>query len=215
MEAFPELDIYFPKDKEALLIEEMKKRAGGLWKWQPHDPFDGPAEDGRYYLHREKEGDTLSCTFCLYRKLPGHIYVTNITPDTYGEIAHDEIVRMMQTFHDQIAEPAVNMVDGYCSMGTGTHTLEDYFSKEAIGLLDHFCKSSNAGDLGTHTLDQQKWIAFLLDHYRNKTEDVHCDIFGELLRAKKWWPEYGIPRLVREYDFAMRLLKQADERRHI
>ena len=38
---------------------------------------------------------------------------------------------------------------------------------------------------------------------------VLSSIFGNCLKSAKWWPEEGICRLVREYDFAMRLLKQS------
>ena len=95
------------------------------------------------------------------------------------------------------------------SIGTSTHTLEDHFSPKAVKLLERFCLTSNAGDLGSDLSDQKKWMDFLLHVHRNH-EEVQCDTFGHCLRAKKWWPEHGIDSLVHEYDFAVHLLKHAD-----
>ena len=66
-------------------------------------------------------------------------------------------------------------------------------------------------DRSSHPSDQRKWIAFLLCVYRTQTE-VDGDTFGACLKAKGWWPEEHIPALVDEYEFAMRLLGQAEGR---
>jgi hypothetical protein len=213
MEAFPELDIYFPNDQESRLIDAMKKRANGQWQWRPHGPGTQSVKDGQYFFHRVADKLAPASTLYLARKAPGHLWVPCFTSDTTdAQIPWGNLPGMIQDFCTQIADPAANIVDGYCSVGTSTHTLEDYFSSESIALLQGFCTSSNAGDLGTHPRDQERWMAFVIHHYRNRTKRVAGDVFGELLRDKEWWPEYGIPRLVREFDFAMRLLEQAEQK---
>lgn len=213
MNVYPDMDIRFPADKESLLASGMKKRAGGLWTWHGKSPVNRPVEDGQYFFHRDGDNSAPACILCIGRKEPGHLVVQNVVPDAMQvEFSVDQYVGVLREFDTQIAGPAAEELDGMTSIDTSKRTLEDYFSKEAIDRLKYFCDTSNAGDLGTHLLDQRKWMDFLLYYYRNKTETepVHCDTFGELLRAKKWWPENGIRKLVNEYDFAMRLLEQAN-----
>jgi hypothetical protein len=212
MNVYPGMDIRFPADKESLLAEDMKQRATGLWKWHGKSPVSRPVEDGQYFFHRDGDESIPACILCIGRREPGHLVVQNIVPDSMrAEISIEQYVQMLQEF-DTIASPAAEALDGMTSIDTSKRSLEDYFSKESIEKLKYFCETSNAGDLGTHLLDQRKWMAFLLHYYRNKREKelVHCDTFGKLLQAKGWWPESGIKRLVHEYDFAMRLLEQAD-----
>lgn len=209
MDAWPELDIYFPEEEESSLVEAMKTNAGGQWRWQSHSPVKKPVEDGQYFFHRD--GDSLAppCTLCLRRKEAGHLYVQNIVPDENRNV-HEQRTEITRDFDKQITAPAAKAVGGVTSIGTDKHTLEDYFSSESIALIECFCTSSNVGDLGTHTLDQQRWMAFLLHVFRNEKERVSGDVFGRLLITKEWWPESGIRRLVNEYDFAMALLTQAE-----
>jgi hypothetical protein len=211
MNVYPDMDIRFPEDAESSLADEMVSRAIGLWR-QSGSPVGRPIGDGEYFFHRDADGTVPACTLCIGREAPGHLLVRNIVPDEMrGEISIDQYVAILREFDEQIAGPAAEELEGMTSMETSKHTLEDYFSKESIALLEHFCKDSNQGDRGTHLADQRKWMAFLLHVHRNEIEKVHCDTFGKLLKAKNWWPEDGIPTLVREYDFALRLLEQADQ----
>jgi hypothetical protein len=124
------------------------------------------------------------------------------------QISIDQYVSILQEFNEIIAEPTAEAIGGMTSLDTSKRRLEDYFSKESIGLLEYFCTSSNG--YGSHPADQRKWRAFLIHVHRNRKEKVHCDTFGRLLKATGWWPEDGIADLVSEYDFAMELLEQAD-----
>ena len=51
----------------------------------------------------------------------------------------------------------------------------------------------------------------LLHVYRTRT-DVDGDTFGTCLKAKGWWPQEHIPTQADEYEFAIRLLGQAEGR---
>jgi hypothetical protein len=126
------------------------------------------------------------------------------------ELPLEQYIRLLQDFDERVAGPAAELIGGMTQMGTSKHTLSDYFSQTAVDLLDSFCRSANKADLGTHPLDQHRWMAFLLDVHRND-DPVHCDTFRGCLATSGWWPERGIDRLVREFDFAMRLLRQAEE----
>jgi hypothetical protein len=53
-------------------------------------------------------------------------------------------------------EPEV--LPGTTSIDTDRRSLEDYSSREAIGLLERFCKTSNQDAHGSHPSDQAKWI---------------------------------------------------------
>jgi hypothetical protein len=187
----------------------MESRAGGLWQRQIDSPLGNPPKHGEYFFHRDGDEIADPCTLCLSRKKPGHLYVPVITPDDFGVIPHEQVVAIIRDFDAQIANLAAEAVDGITSIGADKHTLEDHFSSDSIALLERFCKTSN--DLGSHALDKQKWVAFLLHVFRNQNERVPGDVFRELLLAKHWWPESDIRRLGREYDFAMALLSQAEE----
>jgi hypothetical protein len=210
MDAFPELDIYFPEASEALLVRAMQDRANGLWQSQDFDAFERPAKDGHYFFHRDGDDVTPPVTLCAARKEPGHLYVPNIVPDsTKDEIPN--LLAVVQEFDTEIAAPAVEEVGGMTSVGADQQSIEDHFSTRSIELLKHFCKSSNPGDLGQHTRDQEKWMAFLIYVYRNEKERVSGDEFGELLQDEQWWPDSDIRRLASQYNFAMQLLEQADK----
>lgn len=210
MEHFPQMDIRFPPAKEAELHEEMKRLASAPWSSQTHDPFGRPASSDRFYFHRDNVGDEPSCTVCIWRKELGHWIVLNIVPDEGQghQIPINQYKKILTNFESEIAGPAAETIEGITSIDTSQYRLEDYFSPDAVKLLRHFCETSNQSDWGQHLSDQEKWMEFLLRVYDDNT-DVHCDVFGRCLHTAGWWPEEGISRLVSEYDFAMRLLKQS------
>ena len=113
-----------------------------------------------------------------------------------------------------IADPAAETVEGMTGIELSQYRLQDYVSPDTVGLLETFCATSNQGDLGSHLSDQEKWIRFLLAAFDDGNV-VHCEIFGNCLKTAGWWPEEGIRRLVREYDFAMRLLEQSGRTRNV
>ena len=210
MQIYPLMNIRFPETSEADLIEAMKNRATPPWRWQQLEPHGNRVEEYSYF-HRDAVGSDPACTLCLYREGPGNFAVVNIVPDahTVDRISIDQYVGILREFDRLIAEPAADGLGGITSIETDKRSLEDYFSAEAIRLLERFCSTSNASDLGSHPSDQEKWMAFLVHVYRTNT-DVDCDTFGACLQAKEWWPEEDVPRLVGEYDFALRLLRQPD-----
>ena len=210
MEHCPQMDIHFPEAREAELHEKMKQLAHAPWSPQQHNPHGKPADSDSFYFHRERVGDEPSCTVCIHRNKPGHWIVTNIVPDEgqSHNIPINQYKKILTSFESEIANPATEAVEGTSAIGISQYRLEDYFSHNAVNSLQHFCETSNQGDLGTHLSDQEKWIAFLLQVY-DDNNNVHCDIFRKCLQAAKWWPKEGIPSLVSEYDFAMRLLKQS------
>jgi hypothetical protein len=128
--------------------------------------------------------------------------------NTVPRIPVDQFVQILTEFDTLIAGPATEALSGMTAIGTSKHTLNDYFSQEAIRLLNHFCTTSNG--YGSHPADQDKWFAFLLYVQHNK-EDVHCDIFGACLRETGWWHDDGISKLVNEYDFALQLLHKSEK----
>ena len=204
------MNIHFPPARESELHEEMLRRAASPWSPQEYDAFRRARKDGSWYFHREAVNDAPSCTLCIQRKQHGHWVVLAIVPDEgqLNPIPLDMYKAILSDFESRIAEPAADVVEGMTAIEFSQYRLEDYFSPTVVGLLETFCATSNQGDLGTDLSDQEKWISFLLAAY-DDGKDIHCDIFGYCLRNARWWPEHGIQRLVHEYDFAMRLLKQA------
>ena len=211
MEHYPQMHIRFPPAREAELHEKMKRLAKAPWSPQLYDPQGRPAVTGRFYFHRDIVNDEPSCTVCIWRKELGNWIVTNLVPDEgqINPIPIDHYKKILTNFESDIAEHAVGSVEGITSIDIDQYRLEDYFSREAVKLLQHFCETSNQTDLGTHLSDQEKWIAFLLQVYEDNS-NVHCDIFRYCLQTAECWPKEGIRTLVSEYDFAMRLLEQAE-----
>lgn len=216
MDVYPLMDILYPAAREAEMVAAMRNHAAPPWSWQAHDAFQRPPEDGSFYFHRDRQQSDPPCTLCIARHSPGKLVVRAIVPDadTVHTIARNRYVQILEEFDAQVAEPAAESVGGMTSIGTASHRLEDYFSPEAIRLLERFCKTSNAGDRGSHLSDQEKWMAFLI-HFHHENVDVHCDTFGKCLRTKHWWPDDAISKLVPEFDFAMRLLRQYDQGRQV
>ncbi len=211
MKVRPLMDIHFPGNREHELLEAMKSRVteSDLWKWQPHDPHGRPSENGKFYFHRDVSNGEPPCTLCIYRKELGHFIVNGIIPDanTVNRIPVEQYVQILTEFDTLIAGPATEALSGMTAVGTCKHTLNDYFSNEAVRLLELFCTTSNG--YGEHPADQDKWFSFLLYVHRNK-ENIHCDIFGSCLRETGWWPDDGISKLVYEYDFALQLLHKLE-----
>jgi hypothetical protein len=210
MELHPLMDIRFPPAQEAALLQAMKCETEPPWQWQAHDAFRRPPQPGTFYFHRDGLASDPPCTLCIRREAEGHLIVQAIVPDlgTVVEISVDQYVHILRDFETLIAGPAADALGGMTSIGTSTHTLEDYFSPKSLRLLENFCTTSNATDLGSHLSDQEKWMDFLLQVFREDNL-VHCDTFGGCLKAKGWWPESGIRSLVSEFDFSQRLLRQA------
>lgn len=200
MEIRPLMDIRFDGTRENDLLEDMKSRAtdSGLWQWQDHNPFGKPPGDGRFYFHHDQEP---FCTVCIHREEAGH-FIVRITPDESGKMPVKEFVQILNDFDAQVAGPAAETLSGITSIDTSKRTLHDYFSREAVRLLELFCTTPE---------DQEKWFDFVLYIHRN-SENIHCDIFGYCLRDTGWWPEGDIDQLVQEYDFAQLLLKRSEHK---
>ena len=199
-----------PEDREPDLIDAMRKLALGRWRWQETNPFGRNRDEDHFYFHRDATGQLPPCTVCVHRTSKGHLIVVTITPDegAVTKIPLHQYVEILNDFDSIVAEPAAVSVEGWTA-GTSKQHLEDHFSPKSVELLERFCRVSNG--LGTHPSDQRRWRAFLIQLHREGA-DVHCDVFGKLLKAKDWWPEDHIPDLVHEYDFAMELLRQYDGR---
>jgi len=213
MERCPAMNIHFPPARENELHENMSRRATPPWSAKETDAFERAAKDGFFYFHREMVNDQPACTLCIERVRQGHWVVQNIVPDK-GQISTipiDMYKAILREFESTIAEPAAESVNGMTAIELSQYRLQDYFSPKAVGLLETFCLTSNQGDLGSHSSDQEKWIRFLLTAF-DDGNDIHCDVFGNCLKTAEWWPEDGIPRLVHEYDFAMRLMRQSGRR---
>lgn len=210
MEHNPLMNVHFPPSREAELHAEMMRCSIAPWTPQPFTPFGKEVQEGNYYFHLDVVGNDPSCTVCILRKKPGHWLVHAIIPDDGqpSPLTVYQYKRILSQFHVEVVEPAVNLVKGVAAIEMSISRLEDHFSPTAVELLQRFCSTSNQSDLGSHLSDQEKWIAFLVRVY-DDSNDVHCDIFGDCLRNANWWPEAGISRLIREYDFALRLLKQS------
>lgn len=209
-EHYQRINIHFPPARETEIHAEMKHRATSPWSPQVKDALGRPAEDGSFYFHRDVVSDEPSCTLCIRREKEGHWVVQAIVPDEgqINPIPLDVHKVILCEFESKIAEPAADCVQGMTSIELSKYRLEDYFSPQAVGLLDKFCATSNMSDLGSHPSDQEKWINFLLTAF-DDGKDIHCDIFGKCLKTAGWWPEDEVWRLVNEYDFAMRLLQQS------
>lgn len=207
------MNIHFPPARESELHAEMKRLASAPWAPHPHDAFERPPQDGSFYFHRDVVGDHPSCTLCIRREKDGHWIVQAIVPDEDRpqQIPLEAYKAILNEFNSQIAEPAAEKVKGMTGIELSHYRLEDYFSQNAVGLLETFCHTSNG--FGSHPSDQEKWMRFLIAAY-DDGNDVHCDVFGNCLKTAEWWPEKDIPRLVREYDFAMCLLHQSGRARN-
>jgi len=210
MEHNPKMHIVFPPAKEEELHTEMQRLAQSPWAPQDCNPYGKPAGEDQFYFHRDISEDLPSCTLCIWRSEPGRWTITRITPDEgqAPSLSVEQYKMIVNEFDSKIAEPAATIVGGMSSIEISVCRLEDYFSPEAVRLLEHFCETSNQSDLGTHLDDQRRWMQFLLQAY-DDGNDVHCDIFGRCLKNAECWPEEGIRYLVSEYDFAMRLLEQS------
>jgi hypothetical protein len=209
MQVYPDLTIRFAESKQADLLAAMKRRAAPPWQWRDL-PGEEPLLGQYFYFHRDAVGADPDCTVCIHVYGPGKWIVVNVLRDERTRIPQDRYVMTLREFDEQIAEPAAESVGGMTAIDTDERSLEDYFSPRAIRLLHCFCKTSNVADRGAHASDQQKWMAFLLEVYRSTAEPVDCEVFGACLEATDWWPGEYIPALVLEYEFAMRLLRQAE-----
>jgi hypothetical protein len=201
------MNIRFPEGRDQELVTAMKTAARPPWRWHPMD-----REPEYIVFHRDKVGPDPPCTLWIHRSAPGNFVVVNIIPDPdtalYLEV--DQHVRVLRDFDSSIAEAAAEAVGGMTSIDTDRRGLEDYFSAEAIGLLEGFCTGSNAASLGSHPSDQIRWMRFVLHVHRKSAEPVDSDTFGHCLRDKGWWPEEGIEKLMEEYEFGLGLLQLAD-----
>ncbi len=213
MEHYPALDIRFPPERENELHAAMIASAQAPWSPKDTDALDRPIEAGSYYFHRNVVDGAASCTLCIRREKPGHWVVQNIVPDEGqpAQIPLDQYKLLLREFDSLIAEPATNAVNGVSAIEFSQFRLEDYFSPRTVKLLEAFCGAANQADLGSHPCDQERWLRFLISAY-DDGHSVHCDIFGNCLRTANWWPDHGVPVLVHEYDFAMRLLQQSGRR---
>jgi hypothetical protein len=210
MLVYPDMNIRFPETREADLVEGMKSRAQGPWRWR-----DVPRKKDYLFFDRDAAGPDPVCTLAIDRREPGNWIVVNITPQSkveHGRLSVEQYVGLLQDFDRQIAEPAAEELGGLTSIDAHERRLADYFSPRSLELLQRFCETSNVSTLGSHPSDQWKWMSFLLNVHRSG-ELVYPHLFGALLKAERWWPAKGIRRLVNEYELAMELLRLEDRTR--
>jgi hypothetical protein len=218
MEIYPSITIHFPESKEVDLIDAMKTRATSPWRWEEDNGLPGDPGDERYVLFcRDAVGTEPPYQVWMYHNTPGELVLVNIfAVGKQGSTPRDQNTAVLEEFEKLIAEPAAARVGGLASIEAQTRRPLDYFSPRAVQHLECFCTTSNVSTLGSHPSDQRKWVAFLLQTYRDQVANkagVDCDTLGECLRAKGWWPEVDIPRLVQEYDLGMVLLRAYERTR--
>lgn len=190
--------------KEEDLLKMMEGLAKSPWHLHKQD-----LKEGSYTFHREASDNFPLCGAHVGRTDPGRWWLCNLNPVEVGDsISFEEFNSLVKEFDQLIAAPAAKAIGGYTSLHADTCHLSDHFSNEATKLFKRFSQAANWSDGGAHPSDQEKWIDFLLRAYDDGT-DVHCDQFGNCVRKEQLWPDKHIPKLVSEYDFAMRLLKQA------
>jgi hypothetical protein len=69
MRVHPLMNVRFPEASEAELLEAMKRRAVGPWRWREVEA--GAPMAGYVCFHRDRVGEDRAGTVCLWREAPG------------------------------------------------------------------------------------------------------------------------------------------------
>jgi hypothetical protein len=149
-----------------------------------------------------------SATLWLAAPERGDWYVSNIVPSE-GRLTLDQYNTILREFFDEFVANAAAAAGVSATLEKTDKGPEDFFSAGASKLLERFSIAANMSTGSGHPADQQRWLAFIIQVYRDN-RGPEASTLSDLLHQHFGWPEETASILAAEYAFGLALLRQAD-----
>ncbi|GLQ99058.1 hypothetical protein [Dyella mobilis] len=136
-------------------------------------------------------------------------YVSNIVPESVGQLSIAQYNTILQDFVACIATPASRSGAFRVELTSAQRSLADWLDAGTAAALRRFSGAANKSTGAAHPLDQERWFQFLIRAHRSSARMSPGDL-ARWLREVDAWPEESAHELAVEYEFASALLQTYD-----
>jgi hypothetical protein len=194
----------------AAFVQAVADRLTGGWR-RDHDREDATEQSGMpEYFVFTKDGDK--------ELSPVHLFLTQLHEH------EDELwLANIISFRRSLSYSQYNaVIDSLLSSGlsavaaekgaeivttSGEQSIQDLVPPFVAAQLQLFSNAANKATAGTHPLDRERWMQFLVALHRSGSE-LNVDVLGRWLK-EQGWPDDGVDHLTREFEFGIDLLQAA------
>jgi hypothetical protein len=202
MKEYREMTISGPRDVLTATIAEIEKALNDGWKRDKQIEENGRTSA---FLTADQMRFCFTCTPTTCRKgallvlmsnSEGNLWLSNIVPNEYGKLTHDEFNCILEEFLQKFARRAAAKTGAIIDASSGVVTVDDWFSKETADKLRRFLALTH-GSTG-HPNDHKRWMEFLVAA-QNEGAEVHGDLLRRWLIEDAGCDEYSARELASDY----------------
>ncbi|HEX7642020.1 MAG TPA: hypothetical protein VF472_07375 [Burkholderiaceae bacterium] len=168
-------------------------------------------EDGILALERLGNDDLPHAGLVLWPEDNG-FKIVNIVPINAKELSRSTYNTILQDFLLKIGQLAATKTSSAYALTKQFQSIDHWFAPSTTEALRRFSALANKSTSGSHPLDRNRWLEFIVDAYRSK-RSIDTGLLGRWLVEIEKWPEDGAHKLIAQYEFAEDLLKKYDESR--
>lgn len=206
-------DLYLKTEESPLTIRDgiiAKVKEPWLHDEEREKSVGSKPDDARnvLILKRDESDGIEASSLVLWRK-DSEYKVANIIPTKKSELGISAYNAVLNDFLTQVAEPAAHECGFTIELTAPRQTLEDWFSPESASALRSFSVLANKAV--SHPLDVERWNSFLISTHRSG-ERMDSGLLARWLTEIEGWPDDKAIELAIEYEVALGLLKQYDNR---
>ncbi len=137
-------------------------------------------------------------------------YVSNIVPNTVGQLNYSQYNEILMDFCERVAKPAIEGTDIKLEVTSDEISIGSVAGEDVEQALVRFSGLANMSTGSSHPSDRKRWLEFIALAFDNPS-DLHSDLVIRALE-ELGWPEDQAIKLGIEYEFADSLLSYLRER---
>ena len=158
------------------------------------------------FCFERKRDDTLpAARLTIVQKDSATWYIPNVVPAEAGELDFDQYNGLITEFCDEYLAPAANHLKMEMVISSGELSDEEIVGEEAARLLEIFSSAANKSTGSAHSLDRERWYAFIVASCRPGFSSVDIGNLERLLQ-QQGWSESQASKLAIQYEFAAGLI---------
>lgn len=202
MKEYRDLTLSGPRDVLIATVAEIEKKLNDGWQRnkQKEEEVREPAgltPDQLLFCFSCSQADSrMAAILMLMSDRDDNLSLTNIVPDEFGQLTHDEFNYILDEFFRKYAEPAAAKTGAKIDSSSGVVTIDEWFSKGTADKLRRFLNAT--GGSTNHPSDHRRWMEFLVAA-QNDRASVSGDLLRRWLIEDAGCDEYRAQELASEY----------------
>ena len=199
------------KETVGRILQQMLSRQAGGWRRSVAREESIRAVSDLFCFEYDGAHGVPGATVWVSTKDDGQVlYETTIVPTIEREISVEQCNAVLESFVDHMVRPLTNESNVLVELTSAEPDLRDHMSAPVEKRLRAFSSAANKTTGGTHPMDRQRWLEFLLAAHRENIDWSSEDLHRWLV--EDGWEEDVADGLAVQYDLARDLLRAADGR---